>query len=533
MLTDRKDWCTTMKIAVLFGSFNPMTNAHIAAMKTAVNHLQADLGLFVATNGQYLRKKTIKRNDPFYLTEEERREIIEKACANEDKLSFWGFEMGGMNPARYKTLCKIQKQYPDAELYEIQGADKVHTISMSKTGEEYVSHIRFAVFDRDGIDLEALIAGDPLLNSHRDAFTLLPALAETEISSTAVRQRFYAGEGCSDLIPAAAVEVLNRHNPSEFTTSFAERMQIIMKDGRFGMRKAGKEVYQANAEIFRNWKDGKADIDFGDHQAFLDNTTLYTDSYSVCDLGTVYATTQTGTVNADCVDVAQYLLAQGYNPAILNLASAKSPGGGYHEGYAAQEESLCHSSNLSQSLYQYGSPKFKHIRDCGVPTKEPGYPLDRNFGGVYTPNVTFFRNSRAKYFALRDTVFACDVITVAALSFNGRTQFCGVEEISYRAADGGFTPAGEEIMLNKIRTIFRMGVEHGKDALVLGAFGNGAYKLPVPDVVTLFRRVMNEPEFSGKFRLLVFAILESTRKPHGLDGKFAPYYHEFGTFEMP
>ena len=499
-------------------------------MKTAVDALQADKGLFVATNGQYLKKKTVKRNDPFYLSEEERGEIIEKSCAGEEKLSFWGYEMGGMNPARYKTLCKIQKQYPDAVLYEIQGADKVRTITMSKNGEAYVNHIRFAVFERDGIDLEALIAGDPLLSSHRDAFTLLPALAETEISSTAVRKRYYAGEDCSDLIPAAAVDVLKRHDPAEFTTSFADRMQTIMKDGRFGMRKAGKEVYQANAEIFGGWKDGAAGIDFGDRQAFLDNTKLYTEPYSVAGQGMVYASTETGCINADCVDVAEYLLEQGYNPAILNLASAKSPGGGYHDGYAAQEESLCHSSNLSQSLYQYGSPKYKHIRECGVPTKEPGYPLDRNFGGIYTPNVTFFRNSRAKFFALRDRAFQCDVITVAALSFNGRTDFSGVEEISFRAADGGFTTEGEAIMLNKIRTIFRMGVEHGKDALVLGAFGCGAYKLPSDAVVRQFRQVMNEPEFAGKFRLLVFAIMESTKKPHGLNGKFAPFYQEFGAF---
>ena len=29
-----------MKIAILFGSFNPMTNAHLAAMKTAMEALQ-------------------------------------------------------------------------------------------------------------------------------------------------------------------------------------------------------------------------------------------------------------------------------------------------------------------------------------------------------------------------------------------------------------------------------------------------------------------------------------------------------------
>ena len=103
-----------MKIAVLFGSFNPLTNSHLAVMKTAVDSLQADLGLFVATNGKYLKRKTVKINNPFYLTEEERRETIEKAIENEDKLSFWGYELGGMIPSRFKTLCKIQKQYPEA-----------------------------------------------------------------------------------------------------------------------------------------------------------------------------------------------------------------------------------------------------------------------------------------------------------------------------------------------------------------------------------------------------------------------------------
>ncbi len=87
-------------------------------------------------------------------------------------------------------------------------------------------------------------------------------------------------------------------------------------------------------------------------------------------------------------------------------------------------------------------------------------------------------------------------------------------------------------MLNKIRTIFRMGVEHGKDALVLGAFGCGAYHLPAPEVARQFRSVMEEPEFKNKFRLLVFAILEKPRKPHGREGTFAPFYHEFGTYQV-
>ena len=520
-----------MKIAVLFGSFNPLTNAHIAALKTAVEALQADKGLFVATNGQYLRRKTVKIDDPFYLTENERQAIIEQACANEENLAFGGFELGGYAPNRYKTLCKIQKQYPDAQLYEVMGADKVHTLEKYSYADDYLSQIRFAVFQRNDIDLQQMIGHSDVLSRHKDAFFILPALADvSEISSTEVRKRFYAGDDYTDLVPVAVADALCRYSPADFTIDFTERMETIIRSSRYGQQQACKEVYEDNLRRFYQWQAGNSDIDFGNYHAFLNHTTLYSDEYNVADLGTVYPETETGCVNMDCVDLAEALLGLGYNPAILNLASAKSPGGGYHQGYAAQEESLCHSSNLSLSLYQYGNPKYKHIRQSGVPIHPAGYPLDRNFGGIYTPNVTFFRNGKSKFFALRTHSFTCDVITVAALSFNGRTQFSGVEEITFRAADGGFTPEGAAIMRNKIRTIFRMGVEHGKDALILGAFGCGAYKLPVPDVVQLFRQVMDEPEFAGKFRLIVFAILESTRKPNGLNGKFADFYREFGTY---
>ena len=186
--------------------------------------------------------------------------------------------------------------------------------------------------------------------------------------------------------------------------------------------------------------------------------TVYCHSYDVSNLGQIYPETQTGCINANCVDLAEQLISCGYRPAILNLASAKKPGGGYRDGLGAQEESLCRSSNLSLSLYQYGDPKYIYIRESGVPSKSIGYPLDRNFGGIYTPNATFFRNNKSKFFTIRDTAFKCDIITVAALSFNGRADFSGVDELIYRSSDGGFTPGGEEIMLNKIRTIFRMGV---------------------------------------------------------------------------
>ena len=517
-----------MKIAVLFGSFNPLTHAHVAALKSAASAIGADKGLFVPTNGQYLKRKSVKIGDPFYLSEDERKAIIEKVCESEPGLEFCCFEMGGIIPSRFKTLCKIQKQYPDAEIYEIQGADKVHTLLKSSHGEEYVGKFRFVIFERYGIDLDALFRENPLLDKLRSSFTILPPLDDN--SSTEVRRRFYAGEDFSSLVPPVVVEVLSKYSPSDFSISFEERMKVMMASGRFGRQNARKEIYKLNTRLFHDWQDGTAEIDFGDYQAFLDGAKLYKKPFDVSSMGKRYPSTEVGCINADCIDVAEQLIAQGYNPAILNLASAKRPCGGWDAGMGAQEESLCFASNLSQSLYQYGDPKYKNVRDSRVPLKEIGYPHDMNFGGIYSPGVTFFRNNISKFYTLRDKTFKCDVITVAALCFNGKSHYAGVNELSYRADDGGFTPEGREIMLNKIRTIFRIGVEHGNDVLILGGLGCGAYKLPPEAVAPLFRVVMEEPEFKNKFKLLVFAILERPRRPQGLDGHFAPFYREFGTY---
>ena len=92
-------------------------------------------------------------------------------------------------------------------------------------------------------------------------------------------------------------------------------------------------------------------------------------------------------------------------------------------------------------------------------------------------------------------------------------------------------PSDTAIQLNKIRTICRLALLNGHDSIVLGASGCGVNELPCDAVADQFRRVFDEPEFKGKFRALVFAILEgrgSSRRPIEENGKFAPFYEVFG-----
>jgi uncharacterized protein (TIGR02452 family) len=378
-------------------------------------------------------------------------------------------------------------------------------------------------------NLEEIINSDPFFISHRDKIHFMQVEDEDleEVSSTELRRRFFAGEDYRPLMNEGPYRIFQQLSPSDFPAINDEDMirANILYGGRFGMNSARMCVFNANAKIFKAWPSYLGNKD--EHLC----AKAYTSAFTV-DVPKLETDTVTGCANADCVDVAKTLLDEGLNPAILNLASAKRSSGGYREGMGAQEESLCRSSNLSLSLYQYADHKYINARESGVPQKEIGYPLNLNYGGIYTPNVTFFRNNRDKFYTLRDTTFKCDVITVAGLSFNGRSDYAYADEMSFRAEDGGFTPEGEEIMLNKIRTIFRMGVEHGNDSIVSGALGCGAYALLPSAVAPLFRVVMEEPEFKNKFRLIVFAILERPRRPQGFDGHFAPFYQEFGTFTI-
>lgn len=315
----------------------------------------------------------------------------------------------------------------------------------------------------------------------------------------------------------------------------------IKKGGRFGAKRVREDVFRNNRELFARWAVRVADgreISLGDKSKFLAGTRVFaSEQKTAIDIPVVCDRTVTGVVNADCVLLAEALIKLGLKPAILNLASRFSPGGGYHDGTNAQEESLCQVSTLSPSLYQYGDVKYKHIREASVPHRFVAYPLHQRYGGIYTPDVTFFRHGIRGVFAFREPEdwFRCGVITVPALSFRETNKYTNTE-LEFRATDGGFTAEGEAVMKDKIRTIYRAALHNGHDALVLGAFGCGVFQLRPDRVAELFEAVLGEVEFACKFKSVVFAILEGTgsaRHPVEELGKFAPFYKIFGRLGDP
>lgn len=221
-------------------------------------------------------------------------------------------------------------------------------------------------------------------------------------------------------------------------------------------------------------------------------------------------------VNEDCIVVTRRLKIEGYNVAVLNMASLKHPGGGVETGAGAQEEQLCRRSNLVLTLYQFSKEKSQLCKELNLPIRKEQYPMNPRYGGIYSPEVVFFREGENNGYALSDTPFTASVISVAAISHP-------------RLDEGGRMFAKEvQQTKDKIRTILRIGLEYGHDALVLGAWGCGAFANPPTQMARLFHEVFEEPEFKNQYRRVVFAILEDRNsRRNSAEGNFIPFKKEF------
>ena len=67
------------------------------------------------------------------------------------------------------------------------------------------------------------------------------------------------------------------------------------------------------------------------------------------------------------------------------------------------------------------------------------------------------------------------------------------------------------------------------DAIILGAFGCGAYGNPPEDVAMCFHDVLNEPNYKNKISRIVFAILDdkNSHKAHNPRGNYLPFKEMF------
>lgn len=194
-------------------------------------------------------------------------------------------------------------------------------------------------------------------------------------------------------------------------------------------------------------------------------------------------------VRGDCLKAAIALKTErGLNPAVLNMASSRRPGGGYKTGAAAQEENIFRRSNYFQSLED--PRRIDRQRTWH-------YPLGP-LCGIYSPSVIVFRGPEDEGYPFLEQPVRLDFIAVAAIA---RPTVHRLEDGTQR-----LSPSDADLMRAKIALILDIALAHGHDSVVLGAFGCGAFGNPPEHVALLFREVLSTDAYRCRFKRICFAI---------------------------
>lgn len=187
-------------------------------------------------------------------------------------------------------------------------------------------------------------------------------------------------------------------------------------------------------------------------------------------------------INATTLSAGNRLLHTGYNPVVLNFASATSPGGGFQDGSRAQEEYLARSTCLYECLRENPMYPFHRVAYD---------PLYTHYA-IYSPDVPVIRDDDG---SLLEKPYAISVISSPAVNASELTQD--------RRHEAG------PVMWHRILKVLSIGIANGHDAIVLGAWGCGVFGNDVHEIAGLFRKALSE-NFRGAYRTVVFAIADGS-----------------------
>lgn len=182
---------------------------------------------------------------------------------------------------------------------------------------------------------------------------------------------------------------------------------------------------------------------------------------------------------------ARRLHEAGLDVVALNFASARRPGGGFLSGARAQEESLCRASALFVCLE--GQPMYAH--------EASWHDAMNSDYMLHSPAVPVFRGDAG---ALLEQPWPCAFITAAAPNRKTLLQQNPARE-----------PELPQVFARRISRVLAVAARGGHDALVLGAWGCGAFGCDPEVVAAQFHAALLGP-FRGAFTRVVFAVLDTS-----------------------
>lgn len=190
-----------------------------------------------------------------------------------------------------------------------------------------------------------------------------------------------------------------------------------------------------------------------------------------------FTTTRVQVTNETTFGAALRLIAQGARPLALNFANGIHPGGGFLRGARAQEETLCRSSALYLTIVD--DPMYEAHDKRPLP--------DATDWAIYSPDVPVFRSDDG---TALEQPWSLSILTCAA-PFAPRIG----------------QPQAGDLLQKRIQRVLAIAHAYGYTALVLGAWGCGAFANDPQRTAQDFRQAL-ESDFAGAFSDVIFAIAD-------------------------
>jgi nicotinate-nucleotide adenylyltransferase len=185
-----------MNIALLFGSFNPVHNGHLAMAHAALQSSKCDDVWFVVSPHNPLKDFTT------LATANDRANMVSLALMHEEHMKLCTIEFDMPKPSyTIHTIHKLKEEYPSFSFHILCGTDVVNQLAAWYKYEELIQSVKFLVCSRE---THQEISSNEWMKKFPEQFEFIP-FEPLSISSTNIRESISS----SGKSPQVAEQVLD------------------------------------------------------------------------------------------------------------------------------------------------------------------------------------------------------------------------------------------------------------------------------------------------------------------------------------
>lgn len=184
------------KIGIMGGTFDPIHKGHLFLAQEAVNKVNLDMVLFIPTGNSYRKTNVTMAHH--------RANMTKLAIAGYENFAFSDLELKKQgNTYTFETLIDLKKDYLDAELYFILGADSLFQLDTWMCPELIFQNCTLLVATREdqSFTIQTLLNKVKELEERYQGKIILFSTTNIPVSSTEIRKSVKESKSITTWVP--------------------------------------------------------------------------------------------------------------------------------------------------------------------------------------------------------------------------------------------------------------------------------------------------------------------------------------------